>query len=44
MGTTMLRLGRRSFLMLLGALGLTVAAPAPKIVTVSRWIVRAADL
>ena len=44
MGTTMLRLGRRSFLMLLGALGLTVAAPAPKILTVSRWIVRAEDL
>ena len=40
----MLRLGRRSFLVLLGAFGLTVVAPTPKIVTVSRWIVRAEDL
>jgi hypothetical protein len=40
----MLRLGRRSFLLLLGALGLTLSAPTPKIVTVSRWIVRAEDL
>ncbi len=40
----MLRLGRRSFLMLLGALGLAAALPAPKIVTVSRWVVRAEDL
>lgn len=40
----MLRLGRRSFLLLLGALGLAVAAPAPRIVTLSRWVVRAEDL
>lgn len=40
----MLRLGRRSFLRLLGALGIAVAMPMPKIVTVSRWVVRAEDL
>jgi hypothetical protein len=41
----MLRLGRRSFLAFLGALGLlTVPLPTPKIRTVSRWIIRAEDV
>jgi len=44
-GGTMLRLGRRSFMLVLGALGLlAIPAPTPKIRMASRWIIRAEDV
>jgi hypothetical protein len=42
---TMLRLGRRSFLRILGALGLlAIPSASPAIRVASRWIIRAEDV
>jgi hypothetical protein len=41
----MLRLGRRSFMKLLGALGLlAIPSLAPRIRTAARWVIRADDV